>query len=243
MKHLLSLLIICIISHSSEGVGIIINANTSIVIRAMDTLFASVCNLTPVDPRPSITEFDSENIPPVALGRYLERMAKYSRASTSVFVVSTIYLHRYWMETRQPLHWYTVHRLLCTSVIVAHKVLNDDLQNNKAFIKICGLSQLEEINRLEVRLLNSLNFNLLVTPSQYKPWYDALTRNDTSSELKAIELWMNVKTSKTIRKQPKQPKKKTRSALGSMRDMVSNRLNTRKSDMVSNRHGIRDMQI
>lgn len=70
--------------------------------------------------------FRGVRAPSISVGRYLERIYRYTRCSPSCFVVGFAYVdrlaHRHPSSLIAPVN---VHRLILTSVMVASKVLDD----------------------------------------------------------------------------------------------------------------------
>lgn len=74
----------------------------------------------------NLTIFHGLRAPSISIGKYLERIFKYTSCSPSCFVVGYIFIDR--LIHRQPDLLVTslnVHRLLVTSVMVATKILDD----------------------------------------------------------------------------------------------------------------------
>lgn len=73
-----------------------------------------------------LTAFHGLRAPGISIGKYLERIFKYTNCSPSCFVVGYVYIDR--LIHRQPdlpVTSLNVHRLLVTSVMVATKMLDD----------------------------------------------------------------------------------------------------------------------
>lgn len=73
-----------------------------------------------------LSGFQGIRAPSISIGKYLERLFKYSNCSPSCFVVAYVYIDR--LLHKHPdslLLSLNVHRLLVTTVMVASKMLDD----------------------------------------------------------------------------------------------------------------------
>jgi hypothetical protein len=74
----------------------------------------------------AITIFHGSRCPTLSIRQYIERVFKYSRCSTSCFVVAYIYINKFLQQTDAYLTSLNAHRLLITSIMVAAKFLDDE---------------------------------------------------------------------------------------------------------------------
>lgn len=114
-----------------------------------------------------LTIFHGSRAPPVSIQQYFDRLFKYAGCSPSCFIVAYIYVDRYLQQTRSCLTSFNVHRLLITSVMVAAKFVDDAFFNNAYYAKVGGIST-SEMNRLEMKLLFSLDFRLQVNIDTFR---------------------------------------------------------------------------
>ena len=90
------------------------------------------------------------------------RIAKYAKCSPACFVQAVTLIFR--LAKRDAAYQLTslnVHRLVLTGVLLSAKFLDDHYYNNAFYAKVGGVST-AELNRLEVEMLQLLNFRLLV---------------------------------------------------------------------------------
>lgn len=74
----------------------------------------------------SLNAFHGVRAPSISIGKYLERLYKYTNCSPSCFVVGYVYIDRLMHKHPDSLVVsLSVHRLLITSVMVASKMLDD----------------------------------------------------------------------------------------------------------------------
>lgn len=69
----------------------------------------------------TITIFHGSRAPTMSIGRYIDRILKYTCCGTPSLVVSYIYIERYLQKIDAYLTSLNVHRLLITSIMVAAK--------------------------------------------------------------------------------------------------------------------------
>ncbi|KAG6751623.1 hypothetical protein POTOM_043820 [Populus tomentosa] len=120
----------------------------------------------------AITIFHGSRSPTLSIRQYIERVFKYSRCSTSCFVVAYIYINKFLQQTGASLTSLNAHRLLITSIMVAAKFLDDDQSSisifrdwcydNAYYARIGGVST-AEMNGMEMKFLFNLDFRLHVT--------------------------------------------------------------------------------
>jgi hypothetical protein len=134
-----------------------------------------VSKLIDEDARDNVTKFCALTPPAISVRSYLERIGQYADCSPGCFVLSMVYIDRLGMRL-SPLN---VHRLLITAVCVASKFLDDSFYPNSFYAQLGGIP-LEELNRLEVEFLFSLNFSLHVSPSEYDRYYAGLRLRSAS---------------------------------------------------------------
>ena len=75
---------------------------------------------------PKLTAFHGFRPPSISIAKYLERIHKYSKCSSSCFLVGFIYIdHLVHKQPDVPITSLNVHRLLITNIMVAAKFLDD----------------------------------------------------------------------------------------------------------------------
>lgn len=109
-----------------------------------------------------VTVFHGLRAPTLSVGKYIDRIFKYSGCSPSCFVVAHIYVDRFIQHTEVKLTSLNVHRLLITSIMLAAKFIDDAFFNNAYYAKVGGVST-SELNRLETSFLLGIDFRLQVS--------------------------------------------------------------------------------
>lgn len=122
----------------------------------------------------SVERLCAENAPlecvfngPVSLpiGQYIERLGKYLKLEPAVLVCGVINMDK----LRIPVHADNVHRLLLTSLVVTKKFWTDSPPNNEFFALVGGIS-LREMNVLERRFLQRLNYDFSLPLFEQYRW-------------------------------------------------------------------------
>jgi len=115
---------------------------------------------------PQLTVFHGLRAPPISVEAYLVRIAKYAKCSPACFAHSMVHMLK--LAQQDPSFAPTrlnVHRLVLTGVLISAKFLDDRYFNNAFYAKVGGVSTVE-LNRLELEMLQLLEFRLSVTPEQ-----------------------------------------------------------------------------
>lgn len=115
---------------------------------------------------PQLTVFHGLRAPPISVEAYLVRIAKYAKCSPACFAHAMLHMLKLaradasFAPTRL-----NVHRLVLTGVLISAKFLDDRYFNNAFYAKVGGVST-AELNRLELEMLQLLDFQLSATPEQ-----------------------------------------------------------------------------
>lgn len=99
---------------------------------------------------------------------YIKRLVMYLNCSRSAFVVALIYIQRIQLKYPQlALVERNMHRFLVTSILIAAKTLDDRVFSNSHYACVGGLGTVEELNRLELKMMSMLNFHFFVYQEEY----------------------------------------------------------------------------
>ena len=122
-----------------------------------------------------LRSFESKRQCPLAPTAFFERMLHYSGCSPCCFLVGVIYLQRINIKCNSELVItpFNLQRLLLTAVMIASKYLDDLYSSNKHWASIGDLDT-RELNKLELELLQMLDFSLGLTRECYNGSWDAL---------------------------------------------------------------------
>jgi hypothetical protein len=116
--------------------------------------------------------FKGQCIPDISIQDYITRIIKYINQHYEYrsnplkdyggfvdLVGGFVLLERLVDSTDLQLNEWTVHRALITSVLIAHKLLEDDCASNRFFSCVGGIT-LDKMNTLEIIVCEALEFNL-----------------------------------------------------------------------------------
>jgi hypothetical protein len=93
---------------------------------------------------------------------YVQRIADHSKCSLVCFVAAYGYLQRLSkVDSKYRVCSRSVHRLLISSVLIAAKLFDDKFYSNAFYARIGGIST-KELNRLELEMLQLLEFRMWV---------------------------------------------------------------------------------
>lgn len=128
------------------------------------------------------TRFHSNYAPSLGIGEYLARISKYFGCSESCYVLGLVYIDRIlMMHPSFGVGPRSIHRLVCTSVMVAAKFIDDEYLTNSYYSKVGGL-KLQELNCLEANFLQLLRWRLQVDPEEYDEYLALLRGHAHASE-------------------------------------------------------------
>jgi len=135
------------------------------------------------------TCFCSSRPPPISLRDYLARFTGFMGCSHECYVLSFAYIDR--LLQRNPavtVSPRSCHRMLACSLVLAAKFQDDTFYSNKFYAKIAGLS-LQEMNKLERRMLELLDYRLVVDLEEFESYRrllcDAAAAQPTDSQADA----------------------------------------------------------
>ncbi|CBH18452.1 cyclin 2 [Trypanosoma equiperdum] len=117
--------------------------------------------------------FHSSHVPAISVWNYMRRIGKYSRCSPECFIICIIFIDRYVAATNCPITFRNIHRLLITSMLVSVKLRDDSFYSNSYFAGIGGVSN-EELNRLEIEFLMTIDWRTWVEPSDFNMYCEQL---------------------------------------------------------------------
>lgn len=93
----------------------------------------------------------------------------YTEATPECYLIGVLYLERFLRDNPQtPLTASNVQLLYLTALTVAIKYVDDSYFNSQYYAKIGGVQDVRTLNRLELKFLFGLNFDLMVDQEQYR---------------------------------------------------------------------------
>lgn len=118
--------------------------------------------------------YDSVDEPCMELVDYAKRIFKYFQCSHESTILGLVYIDRFLAKTPDfTLSHFNVHRLLLASIVVAAKFFDDAFLYNSFYAQVGGVS-VQELNSLEFKLLEVIQWRLHVEPEDYERFNKAV---------------------------------------------------------------------
>ena len=117
--------------------------------------------------------FTSKKIPNISIGDYLTRIKKFTKINDSTLIICLIYLDRYIKINKIILSDFNVHRIFFASLLIAIKYNEDFFYTNKFYSNVAGL-KCSELNKLELKFVTDLNFDLFVDKNLFEKYKNNL---------------------------------------------------------------------
>jgi hypothetical protein len=121
----------------------------------------------PVSPSLPICIFSSKSVPKISIDEYLRRIYSCPYIEESTGVIAMTYLDRVLRLPGFYLTSKTMHRMVCTSYLLAMKFHNDMCHTNAHFAFVGGITT-KEMTRLEREFIRLCRFSLYVSPQEYE---------------------------------------------------------------------------
>lgn len=113
---------------------------------------------------------------------YLTRLLEYANCSKSCFITALVLLHRVQVRARAlAITTRNCHRLYHTALLIAIKLLEDEVYTIDYYAAVFGVSP-EDLIHLERVMLRILNWNILVKPQIFEQYKQALNRASSSCQ-------------------------------------------------------------
>ena len=143
------------------------NFNSASAIANLLERVISTVEMQPQGFIPSNNRFCAVNSPSISIHDYLARIHNYCECSDSCYVFAFIYIDRLLQNNPSIfLCRKNVHRLILAAVLISIKFLDDLYGLNKFYAMVGGIN-LAELNFLECKMLELLNFELYVDPELF----------------------------------------------------------------------------
>jgi hypothetical protein len=120
-------------------------------------------------------EFYLNMMPNVSIDKYLKRLVKYLNCDCEIIILALIYVDKLIDRSEIKINKYNAHKIILMSIAMASKYIDDNCQTNKYISSIGGIS-CEEFNKLELKFLNLLNYNLFVYDDIFDNYKRAMLR-------------------------------------------------------------------
>eukprot|EP00040_Diaphanoeca_grandis_P007328 m.40517 g.40517 ORF g.40517 m.40517 type:complete len:179 (-) comp18516_c0_seq3:643-1179(-) len=106
--------------------------------------------------------FVAASSPPITVQMYLQRIVHYGKPGVEAVILMLVYLDKLVNEAHIQITPLSVHRFIAAGMVIASKLTLEKHISNIHFAKLAGIS-VQDLNRLEMELLECLQFNLFVS--------------------------------------------------------------------------------
>jgi len=132
----------------------------------LDTIFNE--QLHPLTREPT----DSEELPDInTIYRFINMIFRVQRLPPECAILCIAYLEKVLLTGRIALHPSNWRRLVFSSIMMATKVWEDESVWNVDFLDVFPLLTILDLNKMENRFLEYLQFNVITTGSEYAKYY------------------------------------------------------------------------
>jgi len=128
-----------------------------------DKLYPEKLELPPA----AVVTFEASTPPAISIKNYLHRIVKYTPCSAECYLLSLILIDRVVQSRGFRVSSGNIHRILITSIMISTKLLDDVIYNNKYYSHVGGI-EVKELNSLESKFLNMLNYNLSISTELFE---------------------------------------------------------------------------
>ena len=105
--------------------------------------------------------------PNISITKYIRRLIKYSNPEPSTLILAVIYFDRICNNGKINLCYSNVYKLILISLVLAIKYNEEYFESNEFYGKVGGL-KIKSINKLEIKVLKIMNYNLYVKQDLYE---------------------------------------------------------------------------
>lgn len=129
----------------------------------------------------AMTSFHCLRAPSVSLREYLGRVRRFFGCSAECYVLGLVYLDRV-VKRHQHVSFshLSSHRMLVCSMMLAAKFQDDCFYSNTFYAKVGGL-KVEELNRLENKMVQLLDYRLYVSAQEFELYHSILCKADAAT--------------------------------------------------------------
>ncbi|KAJ9470572.1 Cyclin-U3-1 [Diplonema papillatum] len=113
---------------------------------------------------------------PCRVNYLLDRLRRHCGCGDEIFLCMLLLINDLTVDHRVVVTYRSVHRLVLAATLIAVKMREDFYNSNSHFAAVGGIT-VQEMNKVEGALLNSLEWELAQAPSSYHELYTILTRD------------------------------------------------------------------
>lgn len=128
----------------------------------------------------ALTSFHGVREPAMGIKEYVIRVRKFFRCTRECYVLALIFIDRVIKRHAHiTVSILSSHRLLICAMTLAAKFQDDEFYTNSFYAKVGGI-QLEEMNSLELKMLQLLDYKLFVTPAEFEVYRHILCKAEAA---------------------------------------------------------------
>lgn len=143
--------------------NVINTINTEEIIFFISSYLSSIINNNKIMKKKQINENNeplySKYVPVLSLKKYIIRIIKYTEAENNTLILAFIYIRKLIQKQNFIIRRNNIYILLLTSVVIAKKVIEDNINYNSYYCGIGGIS-VKKLNMAEYSLLIRINFEV-----------------------------------------------------------------------------------
>lgn len=144
-----------------------------LLVRALAKVFMHLAELGQCR-LPLASAFHAVRPPRLDIGEYLARISYYYLCSDACLVLALVYIDRLMkLHPEFVVSPLSIHRLIAVSMTVAAKFADDDFFANSYYSRVVGV-RVQELNALEAQFLHLLQWQLFVTPEEFRSYMSHL---------------------------------------------------------------------
>mmetsp|Transcript_109349 Transcript_109349/g.282704 ORF Transcript_109349/g.282704 Transcript_109349/m.282704 type:complete len:145 (-) Transcript_109349:297-731(-) len=132
----------------------------------------------------AMTSFHCIRPPGVGIRDYLARIRKFFGCTLECYVMGLLYIDR--LIKRHPniaVSPLSSHRLLLCAMMLAAKFQDDVFYSNTFYAKVGGL-RVEELNNLEAKMVQLLDYRLYISPEEFELYRKILCKAAAAANIK-----------------------------------------------------------
>lgn len=154
--------------------NVIFNLSKSISLIFEKLLFFKSKNVLNLDFVEKETIFDIKKIPNMSIDNYIKRIVKYSKPEPQSLISALIYIDKICEKEKIFITKVNVYKLVLICIMISMKYNEDDINSNAFFAKVGGID-LENLNQIENKTYEILNYDLYIDDNLYQKYEDNLS--------------------------------------------------------------------
>ena len=124
------------------------------------------------------SSFNMKSFPLISIYDYLYRIVKYTKIKESTLIKALIYIDRIQRNKNIIISYYNIHKLIFIAIVLSAKYSEDNPLNKKLYSKIGGIT-LKELNNLEIKFCQYINYRLYIKETLFNKYYKYINNDYT----------------------------------------------------------------